>query len=344
MPVYKQLTDALRAAIVSCQLQPGAALPEERELAATMKLSRGTVRRALEILAQEKLIVRHHGRRSVVADRKDLPVLPLAVVFERGESLDSSAYLGQIIQAMSMAAAGLGAEVLLREVSSRRSAPLPAAHVFIMPTSAEPLQQLLREGQRVVSVDILTPGVDSIVYDNSGVYADITRRLIAVGHRRIAYIDVYYDRDGRRVDNPNSAERMRGYSTAMKEAGLAELTSTHAHSEDALATELPEFLTRTRATAVAAFDETIARATLRAAQSVGLSVPRDLSIATIFLKEYGPRGAAWSGGEVSQSDLSYRAIERAVARCGNSSLPSEVIMLPWTWRPGATIAPAREQI
>src|SRR3982751_4430256 len=93
MPVYRQLTDALRAAIVNCQFPPGSALPEERELAASMKLSRGTVRRALEILAQEKLIVRHHGRRSFVAERNRLRALPLAVVFERGESLDASAYL-----------------------------------------------------------------------------------------------------------------------------------------------------------------------------------------------------------------------------------------------------------
>ena len=342
LPIYMQLKEALRSAILSRKLEPGSPLPEERELAALLKLSRGTVRRALEFLVQEKLIVRHHGRRSVVADQTRLPAIPLAVVFERGESLDASAYLGQIVQTMTEAAAALGAEVLLREISTQRIALNPAAHLFIMPTSPGPLHELTRKGQRVISVDVLTPGVDSVVYDNACAFADMTRRLIALGHRRIAYIDVYYDRGGVRVGNPNSAERMRGYGAALNDAGLPVLTCTHAHIAGVLAAALPEFMRRTKATAIAAFDETVAADALRAAQAAGLSVPRDLSIATIFLKEYGPRGGDWSGVEVSQSELSRKAIARAVKRCENASLTEEVIALPWTWCPGTTLASPRQ--
>ena len=68
MPLYAQVQSALLTAIRSGQLKAGTALPSEKELEATHGVSRITVRRALEELEREGLVVRGRGRQARVAD------------------------------------------------------------------------------------------------------------------------------------------------------------------------------------------------------------------------------------------------------------------------------------
>ncbi|WP_375462098.1 GntR family transcriptional regulator [uncultured Enterovirga sp.] len=63
---YGRIMAALRADILGGALQPGDGLPSERALEERFGVSRITVRRALEELAQERLIERRQGRRTVV--------------------------------------------------------------------------------------------------------------------------------------------------------------------------------------------------------------------------------------------------------------------------------------
>lgn len=60
-PAYLQLSELVRGAIEAGDLPVGAALPSERELAASLGLARMTVRRAVEALVEEGLLVRRHG-------------------------------------------------------------------------------------------------------------------------------------------------------------------------------------------------------------------------------------------------------------------------------------------
>ncbi len=64
-PYYQQLAAILRADIRSGGLGPGEALPSEPQLMHTYGVSRGTVRKALEVLRDEGLIetVRRRGSR-----------------------------------------------------------------------------------------------------------------------------------------------------------------------------------------------------------------------------------------------------------------------------------------
>jgi GntR family transcriptional repressor for pyruvate dehydrogenase complex len=55
-PVYLQVAEQLREAILSGQLSPGDALPAERELAETFGASRASVREALRVLQAQGLI------------------------------------------------------------------------------------------------------------------------------------------------------------------------------------------------------------------------------------------------------------------------------------------------
>ena len=69
LPLYQQLQRALRKAIESRLLAPDDALPAERDLAADFNVSRITVRKALDGLVSEGLLVRRQGSGNFVSAR-----------------------------------------------------------------------------------------------------------------------------------------------------------------------------------------------------------------------------------------------------------------------------------
>lgn len=68
-PLYQQLQRALRDAIEQGALGPDDALPSERQLATDLGVSRITVRKALDGLADLGLLVRRHGSGNFVGGR-----------------------------------------------------------------------------------------------------------------------------------------------------------------------------------------------------------------------------------------------------------------------------------
>src|ERR1700724_2481065 len=69
LPLYQQLQRALRRAIESRVLAPDDALPPERDLARDFSVSRITVRKAIEGLVSEGMLVRRQGSGTFVRAR-----------------------------------------------------------------------------------------------------------------------------------------------------------------------------------------------------------------------------------------------------------------------------------
>lgn len=67
MPLYRAVKRALLDAIESGTCRPGSPLPSETELAGAMAVSIGTLRRAVDELTAEHLLVRRQGRGTFVA-------------------------------------------------------------------------------------------------------------------------------------------------------------------------------------------------------------------------------------------------------------------------------------
>ncbi len=65
-PLYEQLAALLRRMIKSGELQPRDPVPSESRLQQEHGVSRGTVRRALDILREEELVVTIAGRGTFV--------------------------------------------------------------------------------------------------------------------------------------------------------------------------------------------------------------------------------------------------------------------------------------
>jgi len=67
-PLYRQVYDFLVRQIAEGAWRPAEALPSEQALAAKLRVSQGTVRKALDTLAVEKLIERRQGKGTYVAE------------------------------------------------------------------------------------------------------------------------------------------------------------------------------------------------------------------------------------------------------------------------------------
>lgn len=66
-PLYQRVRERLLARMVEGAWAPGESLPSEHRLAGEYGVSQGTIRKALDSLADENLIVRHQGRGTFVA-------------------------------------------------------------------------------------------------------------------------------------------------------------------------------------------------------------------------------------------------------------------------------------
>lgn len=66
-PLYLQMKEALTERVASGYWPPGTLLPSEIALAQEYGVSQGTIRKALDAMAVERLVVRHQGRGTEVA-------------------------------------------------------------------------------------------------------------------------------------------------------------------------------------------------------------------------------------------------------------------------------------
>ncbi|CAM3008301.1 hypothetical protein PSDI105340_15330 [Pseudoalteromonas distincta] len=60
-PLYLQIADSIKQLIVKQHWLPGEALPSEFRLAEKFNVSQGTVRKALNLLTDDKIVIRRQG-------------------------------------------------------------------------------------------------------------------------------------------------------------------------------------------------------------------------------------------------------------------------------------------
>ena len=66
-PLYQQIKGLILQSLQSGEWKPGEAIPSEMELAARYRVSQGTVRKAIDELTGENLVVRRQGKGTFVA-------------------------------------------------------------------------------------------------------------------------------------------------------------------------------------------------------------------------------------------------------------------------------------
>ena len=66
-PLYDQIKILLTQSLIAGEWKPGESIPSEMELAARYQVSQGTVRKAIDALAAENILIRRQGKGTVVA-------------------------------------------------------------------------------------------------------------------------------------------------------------------------------------------------------------------------------------------------------------------------------------
>ena len=95
-PVFKQIADGLRTAILSGELVPGARLPSEQQLINSYRVARGTIRDAVDVLRSEGLVRTEHGRGTFVRDRPPVRRLAHDRFARRHRERGRAAYLAEL--------------------------------------------------------------------------------------------------------------------------------------------------------------------------------------------------------------------------------------------------------
>ncbi|GAC1390376.1 MAG: GntR family transcriptional regulator [Variovorax sp.] len=73
-PLYRQIKELILQSLQSGEWKPGEAIPSEMELAARFRVSQGTVRKAIDELAADNLLVRRQGKGTFVATHSEQQV------------------------------------------------------------------------------------------------------------------------------------------------------------------------------------------------------------------------------------------------------------------------------
>ena len=124
---------------------------------------------------------------------------------------------------------------------------------------------------RIVSDD----RADAVLCDNTAASRQATEHLIFLGHQRVAYV-------GGRPDVGTGAERLAGYTTAMRAAGLTPFSVNGGFRAELAQREVAALIQlKQRPTAVVIANNLMAIGALRAIRHSGLRIPDDLAVVAV---------------------------------------------------------------
>ncbi len=325
----------------------GGLFPSLQILADHYGVSRMSVRQAVTLLREEGRLELGVGRRLFVQDPEGTPSVMRRLVLQVVSSLYDETLINQPGWQLQR---GVDYEVTLQSRS------LLLAHhfkyLYAMPSGLEQLHitgillrghfrnEVIRAYEKmpvpVVAIDRPRQNrrMHAAAVDNEEAAFDATRRLIQLGHRRIAFVRMVLVHSRER--DPDSMERQAGYLRALKEAGLRtdaklivnSLSTDHADSASIQAL----FAKRARVTAVLAVDATKAGLVSKAARARGLSVPKDLSL--VCFQEIDPDRQHYSGPRID-----FHALGLEAARLlREPKKPFLERRIQTTWHEGKTMA------
>lgn len=345
---YRRIAAQLKARIRRGEWNAGAVLPSTRRLAAHYKTGLGTVRWALANLKSENLISPNARKRLVVLDARggSGPTKFLILQVFNG-------YLDNWLPRPSFQALQAG---ILRQVGALKASLLVSGdphYRFAVPPDVYdlPLRGIVLAGQfyprtlalyEKMSVPVVLADrapqrskLRAACVDNVKAAFDATNRLIALGHRRIAFFRLVVM--GVRDVDPDSRERQEGYTRALKAAGLAPdprlvVNFVTGNRPDSAALKAL-FKARPRVTAVLAADPGLAVLAEKAARLEGRAVPGELSI--VCFQESNGRHPHLAGPRVDFEALGAAAVELLF------DLKRRTLRVPAEWADGSTVGPAR---
>ncbi|MDR2303510.1 MAG: GntR family transcriptional regulator [Treponema sp.] len=310
-PVFKQIYDILIAEMKAGLYSAGGKLPSEKELCTRFDVERNTVRKALQILVDERRIARIPGigtrimspsgegpakipenteERFLSPADPQLPetdqagrIILLITQIDYLHSAGGESFHYKLIHRFEERFSRMGYNLLFKPVGKNgtvaetiRSA-MPQGIIFDSFNPDASYRESARFGLACVSVNHYTPLFTSIVSNNFDGAYQVAKRLIEAGHKKIAFILG-------KSSHQTNMERLSGIRTLYTALDLYlrpkylipsdwTFTSGTKAAEKILAMKSSD-----RPTAVFAFNDDLAYGCYSVLQRHGLSVPDDISI------------------------------------------------------------------
>lgn len=273
----------------------GQQLPTELALSEQYGVSRITVRHALQLLVDRGIILRQQGKGSIVAQKvKNSGVIALAIN-------DFGSYFGdELIKSVLLHAEKEGFSVILQSgyysslqenTNLLRLLEINISGLIFVPLYGSKVvsPELKKVSDRIpiVFADRRIEGIDAplVCTDNISATEELCRRLIRLGHRRIAFISS-------NTDSSVVRDRLTGYINALHAAGIHDdenlkLTSLRSGlpgfsgievMEEDVATIHHFFTTNPDVHAVIAHTHKVAELVYLGTQRAKLRVPQDCAI------------------------------------------------------------------
>jgi DNA-binding LacI/PurR family transcriptional regulator len=302
IPLHLQLLNAVRHRILSAEWPAGSRIPSEHAFQQSLGISRSTIRQALRAAEAEGLIESVPGKGSFVCQTPASQGTPRLIGFVI--PYFRSSFDSQLLRGAESVAKAKGYRVIFCNSERRvqeedRQLQLlvqdRVAGIIIWPVMSDDSHRLLfrlaAQGISLSLMDRSFPGLetDLVLCDNYGGAYAATQHLIALGHRRIAFLGRSY------LHLLPIAERLQGYRQAMQEAGLEplapllvgipqEMSTDYALRTytDASGEDIPQIMRYLASspgiTAIFAMNDLMALAVLKAANLMGIKVPQKLSV------------------------------------------------------------------
>lgn len=301
-PLHEQLLNEIRRCILSGEWAPGSQVTSELTLQAELRISRSTIRQALNAARNEGLIETAAGKGTFVSPNPTHQNASRLIGF-----------INPYVRSSFDALLFHGAEHILRgadyrvifstsdsnlENENRQLRLLQREHVagtILWPVSDDHANrvavEMVKQQANLVLMDRPLPMVeaDLVTSDNfNGGYSAV-QHLIALGHSKIVFLCRQF------THLLPIAERLRGYRQAMQDAGLPPLEPVLLPNTEEMTTEyalrsyteasgedihqICAYLASPgRASAIFASNDLIAMQVLRAAELNGIHLPQDLSL------------------------------------------------------------------
>lgn len=297
-PLYQRLHEAIQAQIRDGTLQAGDSLPAERTLQETLGVSRSTIRQAVKLLIDQKLLKSVVGSGNFVLEQTITPPENSLVAVVTPDS-HFHVYYADLASfaSTSLGQAGLRVDMSLHngswETMERITASLirQHGHALILASSGleeQKIKQMVTDlqsrGVVVVMIARYYPELttDYVGVDNEGIGYQATRHLLELDHRGVVYFGAPYFTAG--------LDRAGGYVRAMQESGFEPAIFVPpgepkypdcefcSHVVDFGVDILWKKVQRGEITGIVCFNDTTAGWVQREIRNLNLVIPRHLSL------------------------------------------------------------------
>lgn len=350
--VYEGLAERLRARVTGGVWPAGTVLPSLETLAKEYGVGVRVVRSAVADLREEgwigvnarrRLVVQAPGGACTATGGAVLEVIgnPLSYALK-----DRDSVVAELHRGIGMGAAELHAPVVTAH-DDRLRTHLPS-DLLRLPLRGialiwpYPGNLLASYGKLNVPVVVIDRPQNKVPVHNAGVdnrqaAREATARLLALGHRRIAFVG--YILMWHSLVDPDAEERKEGFFAAYREAGLPPPRGSVFRISDYDKFDSPPLRgildAKPPFTAVLATDQNRAKLIIDAARARGMAVPRDLSVAC-----FQPLTAIRP--EISSSRVDFAEVGRqGVLLLGKPRRPPLDARVKAVWVEGRTVAPPR---